>query len=575
MKKLLVVSIFLAAGAASAATHYVSAAALSPVAPYTNWATATTNIQLAINEAGGSGGLVLVTNGVYTGPGKSVGSYGVTMLGVTNGVTLRSVNGPEVTIINGLGNKRGVIISNAVVEGFTFTNCIGGGFLTYKGGGGALVAGKARLVNCILTGNRGENYGGGAAVFSGGEVSGCVVRANYATTAGGGLCMYEGGLVVDCVVSNNLVSGTAGARGGGIALEVGGVVSNCVIVNNTSHMQGGGVSIFTNGQVVGSFIACNIARTNMDYGEGGGAYLHQGGTMINCVFSNNFGLWQGGAVKFYYPGGLVRGCVMQDNQTLGWGGGIMFRSGGRAESCTIVNNSASDTGGGVYLYNPGGSNLNCIIYHNTGNDIANPYPGSVAYSCISTGVTGEGNITNEPAFVDLNGRDCRLSTNSPCINRATNQAWMAYALDIAGNPRICNEIADMGAFESPYWSRYEDADSDGLSDGDEESYGAHRLIPDTDGDSYLDGAEVYVGTSPADGNSVFQTYVPSAYEASFPVLQWSSRVERTYSIGRCTNLLTDGFAPLHTGLSGTPPLNVYTDETAAGEGLWFYRVWAE
>jgi len=540
--------------AARAATHYVNVANPTPVAPYTNWATASTNIQFAINLAGGSGGLVLVTNGVYTGPGKSIGSYGSTMLGVTNGVTLRSVNGPAVTIINGLGDKRGLIMSNALVEGFTITNCVGGGFLAYKGGGGALVAGNGRLVNCILTGNSGPNFGGGAAVFNGGQISNCIVRGNRATTAGGGICMYEGGLVVDCLISNNLVSGVAGARGGGVGCEVGGVVSNCAILNNTSHCQGGGISIFTNGLARDCFIAGNIANSNGVEGEGGGAYLHQGGSLVNCVISNNFGQWQGGGVKFYYRNGRVRNCLLVGNRTLGWGGGLMMRTGGRAENCTIVGNYAADTGGGVYFYEIGGSNVNCIIRGNNGNDLANPYVGALAFCCIPLAGFGPGNITNEPAFADADGGDYRLANGSPCVNAGSNELWMGGATDLDGNDRIRNLLPDMGAYESAWW----------------------RADTDTDGDSFSDWTEANVtGTDPTNAASFLKM---SGVAAPNPgggdvVVSWASVAGKLYNVNRATNLVAPpAFTPIQTGVTGQPDCTSITDTTATAEGPYYYRV---
>ena len=105
------ITLLLAVSSLSAATHYVSLESTNPTPPYTNWATAATNIQDAVDVAA-AGDVVVVTNGVYPG--------GVT---VTKPLTLRSVNGPQFTIINGGGTNRCVSLTDgASLTGFTLTN---------------------------------------------------------------------------------------------------------------------------------------------------------------------------------------------------------------------------------------------------------------------------------------------------------------------------------------------------------------------------------------------------------------------------------------------------------------------
>jgi len=97
MKKpisLTVLTLLLAVSSLSAATHYVSLGSTNPTPPYTNWATAATSIQAAVNVAV-TKDAVLVINGVYPG--------GVS---VTKPLALLSVNGPQFTIINGRGTNR-------------------------------------------------------------------------------------------------------------------------------------------------------------------------------------------------------------------------------------------------------------------------------------------------------------------------------------------------------------------------------------------------------------------------------------------------------------------------------------
>lgn len=84
-----------------ATTGYVWASSPNPKSPYTNWTTASHAIQTAIDAAVTvNGDTILVTNGVYSTGGKVVVQT-TNRVAVTKAITVRSVNGPSVTIIRG------------------------------------------------------------------------------------------------------------------------------------------------------------------------------------------------------------------------------------------------------------------------------------------------------------------------------------------------------------------------------------------------------------------------------------------------------------------------------------------
>ena len=80
--------------------HCVDAQAIAPMVPYTNWATAATNIQAAI-DAAAPGALILVTNGVYATGGKVMAGDLTNRVALDKAVTVWSVNGPQETVIQG------------------------------------------------------------------------------------------------------------------------------------------------------------------------------------------------------------------------------------------------------------------------------------------------------------------------------------------------------------------------------------------------------------------------------------------------------------------------------------------
>ena len=101
------ITLLLAASSLPAATHYVSLGSTHPTPPYTNWLTAATNIQDAV-EAAQAGDRVVVTDGVYAvGQRETLDNWGRSLgfsrVAVTNTIGLLSVNGPQFTLIDGGG----------------------------------------------------------------------------------------------------------------------------------------------------------------------------------------------------------------------------------------------------------------------------------------------------------------------------------------------------------------------------------------------------------------------------------------------------------------------------------------
>jgi len=265
--------------------------------PYTNWVTAATNVQPAIDASAGQVGMVLVTDGVYavTSP-----------LSITNSVVLRSVNGPDRTEFRRVGtNEHRVLhIANpaAAVEGFTLSNGRATGSGEY--GGGALLDRGGTLRNCILRENAAE-AGGGAGCVYGGVVDDCVVVSNTASQ-GGGVAFLAGGRILDSSIVGNVATSPA-AGGGGLYASGGGTVQRCRILDNRAPTGGGaGGAPGTLLSLHNCLVAGNVATT----GNGGGLFCSNA-SLWHCTVTHNEASRDGGGLA----GGsaTIRYSVVTDN----------------------------------------------------------------------------------------------------------------------------------------------------------------------------------------------------------------------------------------------------------------------
>jgi parallel beta-helix repeat protein len=537
--------------------HYVSISNTAPVSPFTNWITAATNIQDAI-DAASAGDFIVVSNGTYSTGGRAVYGAATNRVTVDKAVTVQSVNGPSSTIIAGINftppyNVRCVYLTNgAALIGFTMTNggatAIGDSVREQSGGGIWCESLSVIVSNCIISGNISPNYYGGG-VFRGTLFS-CILTNNSASGGGGA----ASNVLFNCTLMHNSAYQIQDASGGGGAY--GCILNNCLITANQSTT---GKILGNGGGAAFSMLASCIISNNSATGNGGGLYF---GAANNSLISSNRASSGGGAYS-----NILNNCILQNNFAGNTGGGA-FNSA--LVNCAVVSNAApipapAPTGGGV----TGGSLNNCILYYNSGAGGSN-FLGNVAinYCCTTPLPTnGVGNITNAPLFVNVTN-DFHLQSNSPCIN-AGNNSYITNTTDFDGNPRIVGGTVDIGAYEyqtpssilSYAWAQQYGLPTDGSAD-----------YLDSDGDGMNNWQEWKAGTIPTNAASVLKLSSPSN-SVSGVTVTWQSVGGVTYYLQSSTNLAAQpAFSSIQSNILGQAGSTSYTDTTATNGGPYFYRV---
>jgi len=322
--------------------------------------------------------------------------------------------------------------------------------------GAVYSSGPVHFLNCTFHANTSlsTGSGGGLSASHGALIEDCLFQQNRAYT-GGGLYLvgsYSGSSVDLPVVRRSRFENNQASRGGGLYISRG-RAENCEFVANQAE-QGGGLNAVTT-TVTGCRLFGNRATGMYSYTSGGGLFVSGNSDITNCVFSGNWAAKEGGAISA--NGDLAT----------------------RIANCTLAGNTSGLTTGGLSVGHGRTYVDNCIFWGN------GPQPTEAAqisgpnlllnHNCIQglTGTLGgEGNIDDDPLFVDADGADnvvgtrdddLHLGVNSPCVNAGDNHASLLPELDVDGQPRIQQCRVDIGADESPHVT-FTDCNANGLDD---------------------------------------------------------------------------------------------------------------
>ncbi len=306
------------------------------------------------------------------------GAYPVSTNLYVTNFTVRSVNGPDVTTVYRTS----------------------GDYPVFR-----LAHSNAWMSGFTVT-NASYTQGGGAIHMTAGTVSNCVMTRNFLRAGNGnGTAWMSGGLMTGCIFSNNT------PRSWGVTVA-GGTLENSVLTLFTQHNDDAPL-VLSAGTVRRCRIVANSPSVNT---RPNGVNLSGSGRLENCLVWGN-------------SGGIYGGVWM---------------SGGTMVNCTVASNSVSAGSSAGGVYRTGGTMTNCVVYGNQ-SGYAN-YSGAASaatYSCAPELTLGaQGNVTDNPRFVNLAAGDCRLSFGSSAVNSGTNTG---LTVDLEGTNR--DTQYDMGAYE--------------------------------------------------------------------------------------------------------------------------------
>jgi len=528
--RLPLVVLLLGASFSPAATRYVDLNSANPTPPYISWATAATNIQDAV-DAALAGDEVLASNGVYAVGGRAVEGALTNRVAIDKPIALRSVNGPQFTVIQGRQlpggqNGDGAIRCVYLAEGASLS--------------GFTIQGGATRAFWTSGGPYQETSGGGVwGATNGVIVSNCVIVGNSAFRVGGGI---HRAWVLDSIIASNKVTELYNAFGGG-ASECS--LSGCSISRNTSANSAGGV--------FGGYLSNCVIVGNSTPGIGGGAL---GARLEGCVVGGNTGSTGGGS---YFS--QLNNCLVVSNTATETGGGASY---GTLTNCTVVGNSAPE-GGGVRSSEA----YNCIIYYNSESNYSGTYSDKALINCCITPLNWNYRqaVTNEPGFVDLGSGNFQLKSNSPCINSGNN-AYSFDGVDFQGSPRLVGGTVDIGAYEyqspasllSYAWLQQYGLPADGSAD-----------FEDGDGDGMNTYGEWRSDTIPTNAASVLKMVGVTNGPVGVGV-SWQSVATRSYWLERSTNLDASDFELVATHILGVTGTKTFTDSTTTNGMQLFNRV---
>jgi predicted outer membrane repeat protein len=344
------------------------------------------------------------------GPGTAVEDVTITRAyAPVGGAALLLAAGPSFRRVVFAGNSAATAGAVYVLNGSPiFEGCIFRDNIIPMGSGGAFYGkfgGTPRFTGCKFFDNQ-ARYGGGAYFRENSSpiFERCIWTGNHASFGGAIMGVdqthprltdntfdrnraSDGGAIhlgsaVDAELIRCELSRNEATRGGGLSCwNAVAFLTKCLFTENRAGSRGGGV--YADSGTALSLVECTLVTNDADWDAGAVSALHAGVELSRCTLSGN------AATETLAAGVSARGASQVTlDATI-----VAFGRSGRAVHCD----------GEVQVTVSG-----CDIFANAGGD----YVGCIA------GLAGTaGNISADPLFCNLGGREFMLDARSPCATR--------------------------------------------------------------------------------------------------------------------------------------------------------------
>lgn len=304
-------------------------------------------------------------------------------------------------------------------------------------------------------------------------ITNTTIQNCYSQWRGGGIYIHSSDVLINkSTILDNFAGNDSLGHGGGIFSELSSpIISESFIIGNFAIRAGGGMAFYQSDPTIKENVISE--NTTIEYSGGGILIWESDARIENNTIIGNYGS-NGGGISLFESvviGGVVNNLIVENSSEF-FGGGVFCKGAtGFIANNTIVDNQTI-YGGGVFIYESYPNIINNIIWGNTctappGHQVYiwDVYSESIFMYCDiqggldAFGGTGSGenfngtyeyNIDLDPMFVATGEAPFTLQDSSPCINAGTpdTSGLNLPEYDLVGNPRIVDNIVDMGAYEN-------------------------------------------------------------------------------------------------------------------------------